>query len=290
MASSGLSDKAKGKQRVRDLAYDSSSPASVTPRTLVVRFSEGIPDLTLDVEQRDTVRDIKRQIRDYRPQLKENRLRLIHSGRILTDDTLLYSWLDSLEERQRRVVSKVAEGSSDASQSSTWIHCAIGPKMEPGEEDETKVQQTQLKPLRGFDRLAAAGFSASDIANFRTQFHSQSSSNFLDQDFASEEDYDEHARALEEQWMDSMNSVGPGSLGQGSSQTSGVILNGIMLGFFFPIIPFFFFREHKRAVFWEDGPEHDVSEPSPLSKRMQMGIVIGFVMNLVFGIWTYALS
>ena len=76
---------------------------------------------------------------------------------------------------------------------------------------------------------------------------------------------DEHARALEEQWMDSMNSVGPGSLAQGSSQTSGVILNGIMLGFFFPVIPFFFFREHKRAVFWEDGLEHDVAEPSPLS-------------------------
>ena len=103
----------------------------------------------------------------------------------------------------------------------------------------------------------------------------------MDQDFANEEDCkslghissgnslgmadDEHARALEEQWMDSMNSVGPGSLAQGSSQTSGVILNGIMLGFFFPVIPFFFFREHKRAVFWEDGLEHDVAEPSPLS-------------------------
>jgi hypothetical protein len=41
-------------------------------------------------------------------------------------------------------------------------------------------QQAQLKPLRGFDRLAAAGFSEDDIANFRRTFHTQSSENYLD--------------------------------------------------------------------------------------------------------------
>jgi carboxylesterase type B len=42
--------------------------------------------------------------------------------------------------------------------------------------------------LRGFDRLAAAGFTAEDIANIRSQFHSQSSRDFLDQDFTNDED------------------------------------------------------------------------------------------------------
>jgi hypothetical protein len=54
---------------------------------------------------------------------------------------------------------------------------------------ESNVAKTaQLQPLRGFDRLSAAGFSESDIANFRRQFHSQSASNYLDTDFDTEEE------------------------------------------------------------------------------------------------------
>ncbi|KAG2337065.1 hypothetical protein BDR05DRAFT_806136 [Suillus weaverae] len=113
---------------------------------------------------------------------------------------------------------------------------------------QEKPQVAQLQPLRGFDRLAAAGFSEDDIANFRRQFHSQSSSNYyLDSEFENEEDYDEHARALEEQWVDSMDNVNSASLSSASSQS--LILRGIVIGFFFPIIPFFFLRETKAAVF-----------------------------------------
>ncbi len=46
-----------------------------------------------------------------------------------------------------------------------------------------------MQPARGFDRLASVGFSEADIANFRRQFHSQSSNNFLDeQHFETEEE------------------------------------------------------------------------------------------------------
>ena len=38
----------------------------------------------------------------------------------------------------------------------------------------------QIRPLRGFDRLQAAGFSAEDIASIRRQFHSESSNNLSD--------------------------------------------------------------------------------------------------------------
>ena len=40
-------------------------------------------------------------------------------------------------------------------------------------------QEAQIKPLRGFDRLASAGFSDEDILNIRRQFHSRSVADYL---------------------------------------------------------------------------------------------------------------
>jgi len=135
------------------------------------------------------------------------------------------------------------------------------------------MKQGQIQPLRGFDRLSAVGFSEEDIANFRRQFHSQASSNYLEDDFETQEECasstlractcwpsrphtdDEHARALEEQWIDSMDNAGTASLSQSNSTSHTTILQGIILGFFFPLIPFFFMRSRKPAVFWEDGSE-----------------------------------
>ncbi len=42
-----------------------------------------------------------------------------------------------------------------------------------------RTQEAQIKPLRGFDRLAAAGFSEDDIVNFRRQFHSRSAADYI---------------------------------------------------------------------------------------------------------------
>lgn len=67
---------------------------------------------------------------------------------------------------------------------------------------------------------------------------------------------DEHIRTLEEQWIDSMDTHTE-SMSQSSTRTA--ILNGIIIGFFFPILPFFFLHEVKPAVFWEDGTDHNVS-------------------------------
>lgn len=41
-------------------------------------------------------------------------------------------------------------------------------------------QKTQIKTLRGFDRLAAAGFSEEDIAQFRRTFHSQNEGDYIE--------------------------------------------------------------------------------------------------------------
>jgi len=66
---------------------------------------------------------------------------------------------------------------------------------------------------------------------------------------------DEHARALEEQWIDSIDTTGSAALSQSSSSTSSSVLQGLLLGFFFPVMPFFFFREPRAAVFWDNGRE-----------------------------------
>ncbi|CAL1712203.1 unnamed protein product [Somion occarium] len=282
-----LSEKAKGKQRAVDIGEED---VVVTPsKSLVIRFTEGIPDLTIIVHEKDTVRDVKTNIRDARPQVKDRRLRLIHSGRLLADDTLLYSFLSSLEERQRGSASHgTTEPTPNSPAPTTWLHCSVGPHMSALEEEETKLQTAQLKPLRGFDRLAAAGFSEQDIANFRAQFHAHSSGDYLDQDFTNEEDH-EHARMLEEQWIESFDSGGGSALLQ-SSSTNYNILTGIVIGFFFPLVPFFFFHQDKPAVFWEEGGEHQAMGSTMFSRRMQMGIVLGFGMNVLFGMWTYLLA
>jgi len=59
-----LSEKAKGKQRaIEPSAASSSSPTpSELTRTLVVRFTEGTPDLILTVNNSDTVLDVKKNV------------------------------------------------------------------------------------------------------------------------------------------------------------------------------------------------------------------------------------
>jgi len=272
-------------------------PEPVLPpaqRELTIRFTEGIQDLIVSVGEKDSVRDIKDKIRSERVEIANRRLRLIHSGRLLTDGTLLYPWLVSLEDRHRRAHSQEGDSWTKESQSqtnmATWLHCSVGPVMEAGENDERGAAQTaQIRPLRGFDRLQAAGFSEEDIASIRQQFHSESSNALAESDLAGE-DLDEHARALEEQWIDSIDTTGSAALSQSSTSTTSSLLQGLVLGFFFPILPFFFFREPRAPVFWDNGREAERFSSVIFTKRMQMAIVVGFILNITFGLWRFLLS
>jgi len=66
-----LSEKAKGKQRAAsppDDDYDAGQPSvneleRDTPRDLLIRFTEGVPDLNLTVNKLDSARDVKRRVR-----------------------------------------------------------------------------------------------------------------------------------------------------------------------------------------------------------------------------------
>ncbi|KAJ3999344.1 DUF2407 ubiquitin-like domain-containing protein [Lentinula boryana] len=279
-----LSEKAKGKQKAADpLNSEVLSPkitASPTnTRSFTVRFTEDAPDLQLSVNEQETIRDVKRSIREQRPEFKDRRLRLIHSGRLLTDGTLVSSWLKPSDEGQDNLHA-------------AWLHCSVGQKLESSEieNDESKEQISQIQPARGFDRLASLGFSEEEIAGIRRQFHNQSTSNFLDdRDFELDEEYDEHARALEEQWIDNLDNNDV-SLSNSSNSNSPAML-GVIVGFFFPFIPAFINgNKPAQPIFWEDGTEQRPMESMIFSRTVQFGLVAGFLANVLFGMWRFLLD
>jgi hypothetical protein len=78
---------------------------------------------------------------------------------------------------------------------------------------------------------------------------------------------EEHARALEEQWIDALGSGSAGA-GSGPSESDSrgrAVLNGIVIGFFFPLLPFFFFRGSKPAAFWDSGHAIETAESTVFS-------------------------
>lgn len=73
-------------------------------------------------------------------------MRLIHSGRLLTDGILLLPWLRSLEDRLKRQAGGVganveevlkdvgldaeADANDTKSEPKVWLHCSVGAKLE----------------------------------------------------------------------------------------------------------------------------------------------------------------
>lgn len=157
--------------------------------------------------------------------------------------------------------------------------------MQPGEDEgDTRVQTSQIQLVRGFDRLASLGFSDADIANFRRQFHGRATADFLDTDFATEEEYRDYTRTLEEQWIDSIDG-GPGDLTPAGAAASSTPLQGFLMGFFFPLLPFFFIAVPQPAAFWDDGRPLEVQDSVVFSTSMRIWIGFGFVANVTLALW-----
>lgn len=66
---------------------------------------------------------------------------LRHSGKLLTDGMLIYTWLKSLDERQQRAAQTFGPQSA-APPPAPWLHCSVGQRLEPSEleSDEGKEQ------------------------------------------------------------------------------------------------------------------------------------------------------
>ncbi|KAF9994930.1 hypothetical protein BGZ79_000275 [Entomortierella chlamydospora] len=144
-----------------------------------------------------------------------------------------------------------------------------------GNEDEDDVQSeeelspTMVPQATGFDRLREAGFSEDEIRSIRRQFHvsrGTMASSVGENGIAIELDQDEDSRArarrIEEEWIDQH---GAETLPEGLEGSYGEMVWGLMLGFFMGLMALFWFKE---ATF---------------SRRQQMGIIAGLMINIGFG-------
>ena len=90
----------------------------------------------MDVKRTDT-RELARKIRTQRPDLRNRRLRLIYAGRLLTNDVFVFQHLAAVDERARRRDTAKHDGAGAPHDThNTWIHCNVGPEIQPGEEEE----------------------------------------------------------------------------------------------------------------------------------------------------------
>ena len=164
-----------------------------------------------------------------------------------------------------------------------WLQCAVGEMMsptmasaalEPEADRDARAQAALNEPpqqVSGFDRLAEAGFSEEDIEQVRRQFHAEheftnSPSGFVDTD------EEEHARAMEDQWLEGLNSTQDGVDNGMGTHIYSTLFKGLCVGFFFPIIPIFFFRTDL------------------LDRRTQLAILSGSAINFLFGVLQYTNS
>ncbi|KAF9175165.1 hypothetical protein BGX21_007498 [Mortierella sp. AD011] len=140
---------------------------------------------------------------------------------------------------------------------------------EDGVEGEEELSPTMAPQATGFDRLREAGFSEDEIRSIRRQFHASRetmASSVGENGIAIELDQDEDSRArarrIEEEWIDQH---GAETLPEGLEGSYGEMVWGLMLGFFMGLMALFWFKE---ATF---------------SRRQQMGIIAGLMINIGFG-------
>ncbi|KAI8357987.1 DUF2407 C-terminal domain-containing protein [Mortierella sp. GBAus27b] len=138
---------------------------------------------------------------------------------------------------------------------------------ESNDEADGELSPTITPRATGFDRLREAGFNEDEIRSIRRQFHASIGTTTIgengievgpDQD----EDSRERARRIEEEWIDQHGSE---TLPEGLEGSYGEMVWGLMLGFFMGLIVLFWFKE---ATF---------------SRRQQMGIIAGLMINVGFG-------
>ncbi|CUS14494.1 unnamed protein product [Tuber aestivum] len=250
---------------------DPSSPVS-----LLIRFSISLPDLPIYVpaSANTLVSTLKSHVRSLLPpDQSRRRLRLIHAGKVLSDSATLASQLQIPPAPPPRDVDKKGKGKEvevgDAHRA-VYIHCSVGDEL--SEEDLAKEANQQevlpnhpnrqqvstLPQPRGFDRLLSAGFSESDVAALRSQFNRLHG------------DDEENVRMLEDRWIDESAGQG-GELADGSPAGSYEdVFLGTTIGFFWPV-----------AVFL-------MREEDVFSKRMQMSIIAGVLVNLTFCLLRYS--
>ena len=289
-----------------------TSGAPDTPLDTVVRFSTSNPDLILAIDSPSTTTSLtlKQQIRSQlSAPANASRLRLIHAGKVLPDTASLSKSLNvttpppprqdngSKSEKAKGKQPVRDAGKPAVPAARVYIHCSIGDVLPPSdlaaeakaaeEADRALLSKTRQPSLtttssntqqdastttpapRGFDRLLTAGFIPAEVAALRTQFLAIQAHTHTPDSMPSGPEL----LALEERWLD--NTHNPGSAGGedtggfGGEDAGGLedMLYGNLIGFFWPI----------GAMFWL------MREEGVWSRRKQIAVLSGFLVNLTFG-------
>ncbi|KAM3415807.1 hypothetical protein BST61_g9316 [Cercospora zeina] len=220
------------------------------------------------VPEHVSVASLKQRLREQLPAPASNaRLRLIHSGKVLVDDSAISSSVSITRPppvRDDEAKSTKAKGKQPVRDLAprVYIHCSIGDPLSTDElagerhraesadaallskgTDTSVGQQQQLHETsttpapRGFDRLLAAGFAPAEVADLRAQFLAiQAHSHTPDTMPMGQE-----LLALEERWLDQGAGQGAGEAQENGGfdpEDAGALedmLYGNLIGFFWPI-------------------------------------------------------
>ncbi|CAD6584982.1 MAG: hypothetical protein ASARMPRED_001970 [Alectoria sarmentosa] len=263
-------------------------PPSIPPLTLIIRFATSLPDLPLSIAhpRATTPVTLNTLIRPHLPPaLSASPLRLIHAGALLPPATPLHASLRL--------------SSTGKSPAQLYVHCSISSdtQLSPAELDAEASTAAALgsesqndeadgyvdegasargagssvqppPPPQGFDRLLSAGLSAAEVASLRSQFLAVQAHTHTPDTMPSASEM----RLLEERWLDAGTPLngGIGGSGGGTDDEGGGGLEdtlwGNVMGFFWAV----------GAIVWL------VREEGVWSKRRQVGVVTGVLVNIAF--------
>lgn len=273
-----------------------SGPPS-NPLLVTVRFTTSIPDLLLEVPYptRTTVVSLKYLIRqELSHPTSSHRLRLIYSGKILPDTSLLPSVLKIPSPPPKAAPDPKGKGKAvdiEDAPTRVYINCSIGDPLsieelaleataaassaaelailetsEDGASDVTSHRSTTIPAPRGFDRLLATGFTAAEVGQLRLQFLSIQASMHTPDTMPSPTSL----RRMEDAWIDDNGATAAGG-NEGDADLTGGALDdliwGHVIGFLWPL----------GAMGWL------IREDGVWSNRRKTAVWSGFMLCLGFG-------
>ncbi|KAI3626062.1 hypothetical protein CBS9595_001423 [Malassezia furfur] len=141
--------------------------------------------------------------------------------------------------------------------STVYLQCSVGPVGDDDGTDDADhtAAPTRTSEPRGFDRLQyTAGMSALDVQVMREHFHQRSGLSLARSgDLIRRQEEEELAYTLEEQWIDNMDETPEALMQSRHASAQSSLLQGLLLGFFYPILPLFYAYEIQ-PIRWPRAP------------------------------------
>ncbi|KFY73774.1 hypothetical protein V499_06165 [Pseudogymnoascus sp. VKM F-103] len=253
-------------------------PKAEAPFPLTIRFTTSLPDLDLDIPlpSRTTIITLKSLIRAaLPPSHSPNRLRLIYSGRLLPDASLLTTVLKPPPPPPPQADRK---GKAPVQPTQRiYINCSIGDALSaedlaseassaraPSPAAPVAAPTTTAAQPRGFDRLLTSSFTPAEVGALRLQFMAVQASMHTPDTMPSPTTL----RRMEDAWLDDNGSGGGVAEVEAAGGALDDLLWGHVMGFLWPL----------GALGWLG------REDWAWSERRRMAVWSGVVLGMGFGL------